>query len=94
MSKGRRRGKVKREILFEAVRDEQGDLLLEVRGTAITMFMSVPFWNEVIERVQKPLVTEEHFPRGDLTRKDEVIDILKAGVRHQEQEEEETEKRA
>ena len=85
---------MKREILFEAVRDEQGDLLLEVPETAIAMFMSVHFWNEVIERVQKPLATEEHFPRGDLTRRNEVIEILKEAVRHQEQEEEEAEKRA
>lgn len=85
---------MKQEILFEAVRDEQGDLFLEVTGTGIAIYLSVAFWNEVIERLQKSRATDEDFPRGDLTKRDEVIEILKEAVRHQEQEEGEAEKRA
>ncbi len=83
---------MKREILFDAVRDEQGDLFLEVTGTGVALYLSVAFWKEVIERLQKSTPTDEDFHQDDLTRKHEVVEILKAAVR--DQEEEEAEKRA
>lgn len=85
---------MKRELLFDAVRDEQGDLFLEVTGTDITIYMSVACWKEVIERFQKSATTDAAFGQEDLGRKDEVIDILKQAVRKQEEEEEEAKKRA
>lgn len=85
---------MEREILFEAVRDEEGDLFLELTETGVTMYMSVDFWKGIIERFQKSTATDSHLSPRDVTKTVEVIEILKAAVGHQEQEEEETGKTA
>lgn len=77
--------KVKREVLFEGVR-KQGDLSLEITGTDISIPMPVDFWKNLIERFEKTTPTDEDFERWDLTRKDEVIQILKQGIADQEEE--------
>lgn len=76
---------VTREVLFEAVR-EQGDLSLQITGTDIAIPMPSDFWKNLIERFEKPTSTDQDFERWDLTRKDEVIQILKQGIADQEEE--------
>jgi len=80
---------LKREILFEAVRDEHGDLSLEITDTGIALDMSSEFWNGSIKRFETPSAPDEYFDTADLGRKDEVIRILKEGVANQEEEEKE-----
>ena len=82
---------MKREVLFEAVRDEQGDLSLQITETGIGIDMSDIFWKGIIKRLEKPTETDQYFDKEEMIRKGEVIKILKEGVAAQEEEEREKE---
>lgn len=77
--------KGEREVLFEAVRDEHGDLSLEITGTGIAMDMPTAFWKDTVKRMEKRTETDEVFDQDDLARRDEVVGILKQAVSNQEE---------
>lgn len=79
---------MKREVLFEVVKDEQGDLSLEIAPTGIGMYMPVEFWKNLIKRCEKSTESDKYFDKADLIRKGETVEMLKQGIADQEKEEE------
>lgn len=79
---------MKREVLFEIVRDKQGDLSLEIARTGIGMYMPVEFWKNLIKRCEKSTKSDKYFDKADLIRKGETVEMLKQGITDQEKEEE------
>lgn len=71
---------MKREVLFEAVRDEQGNLFLSITKTRISMRMPPRFWKKLIKTIERLRGKGEHFYGEDLTRSDRVIDIIEAAL--------------
>jgi len=71
---------MKREVLFEAVRDEQGNLFLSITKTRISMRMRPRFWKKLIKRIEQLRGKGEHFYGEDLERSDKVIDMIKAAL--------------
>ncbi len=79
---------MKREILFEIVRNEQGDLSLEIARTGIGMYMPVEFWKNLIKRCERSTESDKYFDKADLIRKGKIVEILKQSIADQEKEEE------
>jgi len=52
---------VKREVLLEAVRDEQGNLFLSITKTHISMRMPPRFWKKLIKTIERLRGKGEHF---------------------------------
>jgi len=71
---------VKREVLLEAVRDEQGNLFLSITKTRISMRMPPRFWKKLIKRIERLRGKGEHFYAEDLERSDQVIEMIKAAL--------------
>lgn len=66
---------MKKEVLFEVVRDEQGDVLLKVSGTDITIYMPDFFWKSLIKGFEEP-GADEYFGEY-LNRKNQLVKIIK-----------------
>jgi len=79
--------KMKREVLFEAVRDEQGDLSLKIARTEIEGYMPIEFWKGLIKRCEKSTESDKYFDKADLIRKGKIVEMLKQGIADQEKEE-------
>ena len=73
--------------MFEVVRDEQGDLSLEIARTGIGMYMPVEFWKSLIKRCRKSTESDKYFDKADLIRKGKMIEMLKQGIADQKKKE-------
>jgi len=71
---------MKREVLFEAVRDEGGHLFLSITKTRISMRRSPRFWKKLIKRIERLRGKGEYFHAEDLERSDQVIEMIKAAL--------------
>ena len=78
---------MKREVLFEAVRDEHGDLQLEITDTHIAIYMDTDFWRTIIQSLAEPAKRDDYFDVEDLSRNRKVLEMIKEGVDQQEEEE-------
>lgn len=78
---------MKREVLFEVVRDNQGGLSLEIARTEIGMYMPVEFWKNLIKRCEKSTESDKYFDSASLIRKGKIVEMLKQGIANQEAEE-------
>lgn len=71
---------MKREVLFETVRDEQGNVFLSITKTRISMRMPPRFWKKLIKRIERLRGKGEHFYAEDLGRSGKVIEMVKAAL--------------
>ena len=71
---------MKREVLFEAVRDEGGHLFLRITDTRINIRMHPRFWRNLIKSFQRYRARGEYFYAEDLGRSDQVIEMIKAAL--------------
>jgi len=71
---------VKREVLLEAVRDEQGNVFLSITKTRISMRMPPRFWKKLIKRIERLREKGEYFHAEDLERSGKVIEMVKAAL--------------
>lgn len=78
---------MKREVLFEAVRDKQGNLSLEIARTEIRGYMPIKFWKSLIKRCKESTGSVKYFDKADLIRKGKIMEMLKQGIADQEKEE-------
>ncbi len=69
---------MKREVLFEAVRDEGGHLFLSITDTRINIRMHPRFWRNLIKSFRRYRGKDEYFYPEDLERSDQVIEMVKA----------------
>lgn len=69
---------MKREVLLEAVRDEEGHLFLSITKTRISMRMHPRFWRNLIKSFQRYRGKGEYFYAEDLERSDQVTEMIKA----------------
>lgn len=75
---------MKREVLFEGIIHENGDLALVITYAAIGNWMPVDFWKRLIRIFDDKKRRDKDINREDLVRLEEVVTLLKQGVAHQE----------
>lgn len=69
---------MKREVLFEGVRDRDGDLFLEVSGANVATYMGRKFWEGIVRHFNKKHL--EYFDARDRTAVKQKLEIIRKAL--------------
>lgn len=71
---------MKREVLFEGVRTEAGDLTLLLGGIEAGVYMPPNFWKKMAKRLEKPTKADEYLDEEELARKKKIAKIIREAL--------------